>query len=195
MPYKRNPMRCERMCSLARYLISLEANGAWTSASQWLERTLDDSANRRLALAESFLVTDAVLNLCLDVASGLVVNKAQIAKHLAAELPFIATEEILMAAVKAGGDRQTLHERIRVHSQAAATAVKQRGRDNDLLDRLAADPAFARVRPALRSITDPRRFVGRAPEQVSDFIRDVVRPIRRRYRPALRNLSEEKIAL
>jgi len=146
MAYKRNPMRSERIGSLARFVINLAQNAPMTAATQWLERTLDDSANRRLAIAEGFLTTDALLNICINVASGLVVNKAQIAKRLASELPFMATEDILMAAVKAGGDRQELHERIRVHSQAAAHAVKQEGRDNDLLERLMGDEAFAPVR-------------------------------------------------
>jgi len=195
MAYKRNPMRSERICALARLVINGAQNPAMTAATQWLERTLDDSANRRLAIAESFLTTDAILNICIDVASGLVVNKAQIAKRLAAELPFMATEEILMAAVKAGGDRQELHERIRVHSQAAAKAVKQEGADNDLLQRLAGDDAFAAVRGMLKSMTEPRRFVGRAPSQVSEFLRDVVGPIRRRYRAAMTRLQEERITV
>jgi len=195
MAYKRNPMRSERVCALARFVIASSANPAITAATQWLERTLDDSANRRLAIAESFLAADAILNICLDVAGGLVVNKAQIAKRLAAELPFMATEEILMAAVNAGGDRQELHERIRVHAQAAANAVKQEGRENDLLERLAADDAFAAVRGMLKPMTDPRRFVGRAPSQVSDFVRDVVGPIRRKYRNAIRELDDERITI
>ncbi|MFH1731952.1 MAG: adenylosuccinate lyase [Planctomycetota bacterium] len=195
MAYKRNPMRSERVCALARFVIASSANPAITAATQWLERTLDDSANRRLAIAESFLAADAILNICLDVAGGLVVNKAQIAKRLAAELPFMATEEILMAAVNAGGDRQKLHERIRVHAQAAAHAVKQEGRENDLLERLAADDAFAAVRGMLRPMTDPRRFVGRAPSQVSDFVRDVIGPIRRKYRTAMRELENERITV
>ena len=195
MAYKRNPMRSERVCALARFVIASSANPAITAATQWLERTLDDSANRRLAIAESFLAADAILNICLDVAGGLVVNKAQIAKRLAAELPFMATEEILMAAVNAGGDRQALHERIRVHAQAAAHAVKQEGRENDLIERLAADDAFAAVRGMLESMTDPRRFVGRAPSQVSDFVRGVIGPIRRKYRNAIRELDDERITI
>ena len=195
MAYKRNPMRSERICAVSRYIILGAANPAITAASQWLERSLDDSANRRLSLAESFLATDAVLNLCLNVVDGLVVNRAQIAKHLAAEMPFMATEEILMAAVKAGGDRQFLHERIRVHSQAAAHAVKQEGRENDLLERLAADPAFALVAGKLRSLTDPRRFVGRAPSQVTEFLRGVVGPIRRTFRPLIAELHEDSIVV
>ena len=195
MAYKRNPMRSERICSLARFVIATAQNPAITAATQWLERTLDDSANRRLALAQSFLAVDGILNLCIDVVDGLVVNKAVIARRLASELPFMATEEILMAAVKAGGDRQELHERIRVHSQAAAAAVKQKGLDNDLLDRLAADPAFESVRDRLGEMTDPRRFVGRAPSQVTEFNQEVVTPIRRRYRKAMASLREERVTV
>jgi adenylosuccinate lyase len=195
MAYKRNPMRSERIGSLARFVINLAQNAPMTAATQWLERTLDDSANRRLAIAEGFLTTDALLNICINVASGLVVNKAQIAKRLASELPFMATEDILMAAVKAGGDRQELHERIRVHSQAAAHAVKQEGRDNDLLERLMGDEAFAPVRGLIQSITDPRRFVGRAPSQVSEFVKEVVTPVRRRYGKVIRQTEEEKITI
>ena len=195
MAYKRNPMRSERVCALARFVIASSANPAITAATQWLERTLDDSANRRLAIAESFLATDAILNICLDVAGGLVVNKAQIAKRLASELPFMATEEILMAGVSAGGDRQELHERIRVHSQAAAKAVKQEGKDNDLLERLAKDPAFKAVSGMLESMTDPQRFVGRAPSQVSDFVRGVIGPIRRRYGKAMAEMRDERMTV
>jgi adenylosuccinate lyase len=195
MAYKRNPMRSERVCALARFVIASSANPAITAATQWLERTLDDSANRRLAIAESFLATDAILNICLDVAGGLVVNKAQIAKRLASELPFMATEEILMAGVSAGGDRQELHEAIRVHSQAAARAVKQDGKDNDLLERLAKDPAFADVSGMLKSMTDPRRFVGRAPSQVSDFVRGVIGPIRRKYRKMMAEMEDERMTV
>ncbi len=183
MAYKRNPMRCERICSLARFVISLESNAAMTAATQWLERTLDDSANRRLVLPQSFLATDALLILAQNVARGLVVYPQVIAKGLEAELPFMATENLLMAAVAAGGDRQDLHERIRRHSQAAAAVVKGEGGRNDLLDRLAADPAFAGV--DLRSALDPVRFVGRAPQQVDEFLADVVELIRKKYPQAV----------
>lgn len=179
MAYKRNPMRSERICSLARFISSLESNASATASVQWLERTLDDSANRRLTLPQAFLAADAVLILCRNVASGLVVYPKVIAAQLDAELPFMATENILMAAVATGGDRQDLHERIRRHSQAAAAVVKQEGRPNDLLDRLASDPAFAEV--DLSAALDARRFVGRAPEQVDEFIAEVVKPIRQRY--------------
>jgi adenylosuccinate lyase len=148
-------------------------------ATQWLERTLDDSSNRRLVIPQAFLAIDAILLLYQNVASGLVVYPKVIARHLAEELPFMATENVLMAAVSAGGDRQELHERIRQHSQAAAAVVKQQGLPNDLLDRLAKDPAFAKVNVA--QTLDPLHFVGRAPEQVDEFIREVVGPIRARY--------------
>lgn len=179
MAYKRNPMRSERMCSLARFAMNLPANLAQTVATQWLERTLDDSANRRLVLPQAFLAIDAVLILYRNIVDGLVVYPKVIEKHLAEELPFMATEEILMAGVQAGGDRQDLHERIRVHSQAAAQQVKEYGRANDLLDRLKTDAAFASV--DLGNALDARRFVGRAPEQVDAFIANIVEPIRQRY--------------
>lgn len=179
MAYKRNPMRSERLCSLARFVISLESSPAATLSTQWFERTLDDSANRRLVLPQAFLAVDAVLILYLNVADGLVVYPQVIAKNLEAELPFMATENILMAAVAAGGDRQDLHERIRQHSQAAAAVVKGEGGKNDLLERLAADEAFAGV--DLASVLEPSQFVGRAPEQVDEFIAKVVEPIRAKY--------------
>ncbi|MFW6157962.1 MAG: adenylosuccinate lyase [Planctomycetota bacterium] len=193
MAYKRNPMRSERICALARFVITVAQNAPITAATQWLERTLDDSANRRLALAESFLAADAILNLCLNVTDGLVVNAAPIARRLRAHLPFMATEEVLMAAVQAGGDRQELHERIRVHSQAAVKAVKEEGKPNDLLDRLAADPAFEPVHDMLDGLTNPKRFVGRAPAQVTEFIEQVVEPVRETYRSVLADLEEERI--
>ncbi len=179
MAYKRNPMRSERICGLARFIISLESSAAATASVQWLERTLDDSANRRLTIPQAFLAADAVLILCQNVSAGLVVYPKVIAAHLDAELPFMATENILMAAVAAGGDRQDLHERIRRHSQAAAAVVKQEGRPNDLMERLASDPAFAQV--DLTAALDARQFIGRAPEQVDEFIAEVVKPIRARY--------------
>jgi adenylosuccinate lyase len=179
MAYKRNPMRSERICSLARFVSAMEQSAAQTAAVQWLERTLDDSANRRLTLPQAFLATDAVLILCHNVTAGLVVYPKVIAAHLAAELPFMATENILMAAVAAGGDRQDLHERIRRHSQAAAAVVKEQGGANDLMARLAADPAFAQV--DLRAVMEPSQFVGRAPEQVDEFIAAVIAPIREKH--------------
>ena len=179
MAYKRNPMRCERMCSLARFVMSLPANTAGTMATQWMERTLDDSANRRLVIPQAFLATDAVLILYQNIAANLVVYERTIAKNLNEELPFMATENLLMAAVTRGGDRQDLHERIRRHSQAAAIAVKQEGKPNDLLERLASDSAFDGV--DFHAALDPATFIGRAPQQVDEFIEHVVEPIRKRY--------------
>ncbi|MFO0817088.1 MAG: adenylosuccinate lyase [Pirellulales bacterium] len=179
MAYKRNPMRSERICALARFVISLQSSAANTMATQWMERTLDDSANRRLVLPQAFLGVDAILSIYQNVATGLVVYPKVITKNLAEELPFMATENIMMAAVAAGGDRQDLHERIRVHSQEAARQVKQEGRPNDLLDRLSHDPAFASV--DLSGTLDPTQFVGRAPEQVDEFLEEVIAPIQLRY--------------
>jgi adenylosuccinate lyase len=179
MAYKRNPMRSERMCALSRFAISLAGNAEQTAATQWMERTLDDSANRRLSLPQSFLAIDAVLILYRNVIEGLVVHPRVIERNLREELPFLATEEILMAGVRAGGDRQVLHERIRVHSQEAARQVKDEGAANDLIDRLKSDGAFAGV--DLESALDARKFVGRAPEQVDAFVREVVEPIRAKY--------------
>ncbi len=179
MAYKRNPMRSERVCALARFVISLQSSAANTVAVQWMERTLDDSANRRLVLPQAFLATDAILILLQNITAGLVVYPQVIAKNLREELPFMATENLLMAAVQAGGDRQELHETIRRHSQDAARAVKQEGRDNDLLARLAADPSFAKV--DVLGTLEPSQFVGRAPEQVDEFLAEVVDPIRQRY--------------
>lgn len=184
MAYKRNPMRAERMCALSRFVQSLSASAEQTAAVQWMERTLDDSANRRLTLPQAFLGIDAVLILYRNIAEGLVVYPNVIARRLQAELPFMATETILMAGVAAGGDRQDLHERIRVHSQEAAQQVKEHGRENDLLTRLADDPAFAKVN--LNDVSNPIRFVGRAPEQVDTFLAEVVEPIRRRYPASLK---------
>jgi len=183
MAYKRNPMRSERMCALSRFAISLAGNAEQTAATQWMERTLDDSANRRLSLPQSFLAIDAVLILYRNVIEGLVVHPRVIERNLREELPFLATEEILMAGVRAGGDRQVLHERIRVHSQEAGRRVKDEGAANDLFDRLKSDQAFAGV--DLEGALDARKFIGRAPEQVDTFVRDVVDPIRARHRADL----------
>ncbi len=191
MAYKRNPMRCERATALSRFIISLASSPLMTAAEQWLERTLDDSANRRITLAEAFLATDGVLLITANVAGGMVVYPKVIAARVAAELPFMATENILMAAVEAGGDRQELHERIRQHSHAAAAEVKQHGRANDLIERLKADPAFARL--DFKKLLNPRGFIGRAPQQVDAFLRDWVTPIRRRYRDALGGKVELKV--
>ncbi|MFW6169580.1 MAG: adenylosuccinate lyase [Planctomycetota bacterium] len=183
MPYKRNPMRSERICSLARYVISLQSSPAQTAATQWMERTLDDSANRRLVLPQALLAIDAILILWHNVASGLVVYPRVVAKHLREELPFMASENILMAAVATGGDRQELHERIRRHSQAAVATVKQQGGENDLLRRLADDEAFRGV--DFTRALDASQYVGRAPQQVDDFLREVVAPIESHYRDDL----------
>jgi adenylosuccinate lyase len=181
MAYKRNPMRAERMTSLARFVIELEGNGWHTAAEQWLERTLDDSANRRLVLPEAFLATDAILVLGTNVAAGLEVREAVIARHVAAQLPFLATERLLMRGVKAGGDRQRLHEVIRTHSLAVAQAVAENGTANDLLERLARDPAFKTLRVAAREDElDPAAYIGRAPRQVDEFLEQVLPDVLRR---------------
>ncbi|MCC8023250.1 MAG: adenylosuccinate lyase [Clostridiales bacterium] len=177
MAYKRNPMRSERIASLARYVMVDALNPALTASAQWFERTLDDSANKRISVAESFLATDAILELYINVASGLVVYPRVVAKHLNDELPFMATENIMMNAVKKGGDRQELHERIRVHSMAAAKVVKADGKPNDLLDRIAADPAFLMSRTEIEALMKPENFVGRAPKQVEEFLLEEVRPV------------------
>jgi adenylosuccinate lyase len=191
MAYKRNPMRCERATGLARFLMDVAASPLHTAAEQWLERTLDDSANKRLAMAESFLAADACLRIVRNVAEGLVVYPAVIDAAIAAELPFMATENILMAAVRAGGDRQELHEMIRTHSQAAAEQVKTHGRANDLLDRLKGDAAFAAV--DIDALLDPAKFVGRSPQQVDRFLADVVEPIRTRYAGQIDTATELKV--
>jgi adenylosuccinate lyase len=180
MAYKRNPMRAERICSLARFVMSLPANAAQTHATQWMERTLDDSANRRLTLPQAFLATDAILILYQNITSCLAVYPQVIAKHLREELPFMATENILMAAVAAGGDRQELHEKIRQHSRAAAAVVKQQGGENDLIARLKGDEAFAGV--DIDTAVDPAKLTGRSREQVDEFLSEIVEPIRQRYR-------------
>lgn len=174
MAYKRNPMRSERICSLARFVMSLQSSPVMTSAVQWFERTLDDSANRRLVIPQAFLAIDACLILLQNVAEGMVVYEKTVAKNLMEELPFMATESILMAGVAAGGDRQELHERIRQHSQAAALVVKQDALPNDLLSRLAADEAFSNVN--VTAVADPKAFIGRAEQQVHEFIEEVVKP-------------------
>jgi adenylosuccinate lyase len=179
MAYKRNPMRCERATGLCRFVISLANSPLQTAAEQWFERTLDDSSNKRLTIPEPFLALDGALQIVVNVARGLVVYPKTIGAAVMAELPFMATEEVLMAAVQKGGDRQTLHERIRRHSMDAAAEVKQHGRANDLVERLQADESFAGV--DLASALDPKRFVGRAVEQTEDFVRQVIEPIRRRF--------------
>ena len=193
MAYKRNPMRSERVCSLARYVMDLPVNAAHTHATQWFERTLDDSANRRLVLPEAFLGVDVILSLLINITDGLQVWPAVIAKRVAAELPFMATENIMMEAVKAGGDRQELHEAIRVNSMEAARMIKTEGKDNDLLDRLKADPAFAKVAAKIDSLVDPRKFVGRAPEQTEEFIREHISPILAMYDYELTGTSVDSV--
>ena len=180
MAYKRNPMLCERATGLARFVISLAQSGFQNAAEQWLERTLDDSSNKRLLIPEAFLATDGMLQIVTRVAGGLVVYPKVIRARIDAELPFIATEETLMAASAKGGDRQALHERIRVHSQAAAAEVKHQGRQNDLLDRLRSDPAFKSVQ--IDKVMAPERFVGLAPQQVDSFLRIVIAPLQKRFK-------------
>lgn len=197
MPYKRNPMRCERICGLTRFVMNLVGNAYDTAATQWLERTLDDSSNRRLSLPEAFLALDGALDLMHNVASGLIVHEATVKKNLMAELPFMATENILMACVKSGGDRQHYHELIRVHAQAAGLRVKQEGLDNDLLDRLKGDKNFwskARGGPLSaeldwEGVMDPMKYVGRSVEQTERFLKEVVEPLREQYGDAIAKLG------
>ena len=177
MAYKRNPMRSERIASLSRYVMIDVLNPAITAATQWFERTLDDSANKRLSVPEAFLAIDGVLDLYMNVVDGLVVYPKVIEQRLMSELPFMATENIMMDAVKRGGDRQELHERIRTHSMEAGRMVKVEGKPNDLLERIASDPAFGTTMEELQSIMNPRNFVGRAPEQVTEFLNGVIQPI------------------
>ncbi|HEV3445721.1 MAG TPA: adenylosuccinate lyase [Gemmataceae bacterium] len=188
MAYKRNPMRAERMCSLARFVSALAVNTAQTAATQWLERTLDDSASRRLTLPQAFLGTDAVLRLALNISGGLVVNKEVIARNVERALPYMATENILMAAVAQGGDRQVLHEKIRQHSHAVTAALKGGADENDLLERLRADGAFARVN--FEEVLEARNFVGRAPQQVEEFLEQEIAPIRKQYGHLLQQSAE-----
>jgi adenylosuccinate lyase len=188
MAYKRNPMRCERTTALSRLVLSLATSGAMTASEQWLERTLDDSANRRVVIAETFLAVDGILEILINVAGGLVVYPKVVAARVKAELPFMATENILMAAVQAGGDRQKLHEKIRQHSHAAAAQVKQFGKPNDLIARLKADEAFGDVN--FGKVLKPKAYIGRAPEQVNEFLKEVVAPVRRKYRKELNKQVE-----
>jgi adenylosuccinate lyase len=188
MAYKRNPMRAERMCSLARFVSALAVNTAQTAATQWLERTLDDSASRRLTLPQAFLGTDAVLRLALNISGGLLVNKEVIARNVERALPYMATENILMAAVAQGGDRQVLHEKIRQHSHAVTAALKGGADENDLLERLRADAAFARVN--FEEVLEVKNFVGRAPQQVEEFLEQEIAPIRKQYGHLLQQSAE-----
>jgi adenylosuccinate lyase len=195
MAYKRNPMRAERICGLARFVLSLQANTANTAATQWLERTLDDSANRRLTLPEAFLATDAILILAGNIAAGLEVREETIGRHVAEQMPFMATERWLMLGVQAGGDRQALHEVIRGASMAVAEAVS-RGEPNDLLDRLAADAAFAAVPAArLRAELDPARYAGRAEQQVKEFLAEYLDPLLARVRPMAETVTAGEITV
>ncbi len=192
MPYKRNPMRSERVCALSRFLLSLTENLPYTTATQWMERTLDDSANRRISIPEAFFTADAILELCMDITSGMVVYPRVIERHLREELPFMAAEEVMMRAVKKGGDRQALHERIRKYAMEAARAVKE-GEDNPFLDMIASDPAFGLSREELKDILEPRRFVGRAPQQVEEFLEKELFPALEPYRDLLGLKSQVKV--
>ena len=191
MAYKRNPMRSERVTALSRLVLSLASSPQMTASEQWFERTLDDSANRRIVIPETFLAIDGILEILINVLDGLVVYPKVIAARVAAELPFMATENIMMAAVKAGGDRQKLHEKIRQHSHAAAAQVKQFGKANDLIDRLKTDKAFSKVN--FKSVLNPKGYIGRAPQQVDEFIKDIITPIRRKYRKELNRKVELKV--
>lgn len=191
MPYKRNPMRCERICSLARYVITDAQNPAQTAVSQWFERTLDDSANKRISVPEAFLAVDAILNIYINVASGIKVYEKVIEKRLWDELPFMATENIMMEAVKKGGDRQELHERIRLHSIAAGAVVKEQGLPNDLIGRIAADELFGLTEAEIKAKLDPTAYVGRSPRQVEEFIDGCVKPVLERYKNLLDSAEPE----
>ena len=177
MAYKRNPMRSERIASLARYIVVDALNPAITASTQWFERTLDDSANKRIAMAEGFLAADAILNILLNVSDGLVVYPKVVRARVMAELPFMASENIMMKAVKKGGDRQELHERLREHAVAAAAVVKQEGKPNDMIARVEADPAFGLTREEIEAELSPEAFTGRSAEQVTEFLRDVIQPV------------------
>lgn len=185
MAYKRNPMRSERISSLARYVIVDSLNPAVTASTQWFERTLDDSANKRISVPEAFLAVDAILSIYLNVTDGMVVYENVIRKHIMEELPFMATENIMMQAVKKGGDRQELHEKIRVHSMAAARVVKEEGKPNDLLERICADESFNMDKDEIHEILKPELYIGRAPSQTEEFIRDYVAPVLERFKDVL----------
>ena len=181
MPYKRNPMRCERICALARYVIQDAVNPAMTAATQWMERTLDDSANKRIAVSEAFLAVDAILEIYMNVTAGLVVYDRVVSRRVMEKLPFMATENIMMEAVKRGGNRQELHEALREHSHAAARRVKLEGGQNDLIDRIVADPLFPLTRGEIEEQMAPEKYVGRAPSQVTEFLDQEVAPLLARY--------------
>ena len=191
MPYKRNPMRSERICSLARYVIADANNPAITAATQWFERTLDDSANKRIAVPEAFLAVDAILNIMLNVSSGLIVHPKVIERHVMEELPFMASENIMMDAVKRGGDRQQLHERIRVLSIQAGKNVKDLGLSNDLIQLIAADPLFGMTEQELTAHLEPARYIGRCPQQVEEFLKEQVAPALAKYQDCLKDEDTE----
>ncbi len=193
MAYKRNPMRCERACALSRFLMVAPLHSQFTAATQWFERTLDDSAIRRISLPESFLACDGALNLYLNVMENPKVYPKVIEKHLWAELPFMATENILMACVKRGGDRQALHEVIRIHSQDAAAAVKEEGKDNDLLERLAADSSIGMSLDEMKNAMNIKGLVGRAPQQVDEFVAENIGPVLARNNARLGVSSDVRV--
>ena len=191
MPYKRNPMRCERICALARYVMADVMNPTFTAATQWFERTLDDSANKRISVPEAFLAVDAILNIYENVSAGLVVHEKVIEKHILEELPFMASENIMMDAVKKGGDRQELHERIRVHALEAGRNVKDLGLNNNLIDLIAEDPIFGMSREELVAHMEPSRYIGRCPQQVEDFISECITPVLDAHSKALTGVHTE----
>jgi adenylosuccinate lyase len=193
MPYKRNPMRCERVTSLARYIICDSVNTDLTSGAQWFERTLDDSANRRLVLPEMFIATDAMLDIVLGVVRGLTVYPKVIEKRVNEELPFLASESILMEAVKAGGNRQKLHEKIRKYSMETTMLVKEKGADNDFMERIKRDKDFAKIKDKLTNILNPKNFIGRAPKQVTEYITEVAKPLLRKFKKLLGIKNEFKV--
>ena len=193
MPYKRNPMRCERICALSRYVMADVMNGAVTASSQWFERTLDDSANKRISIPEAFLAVDAILNIYANVTSGMVVHEKVIEKHIMEELPFMASENIMMDAVKRGGNRQELHERIRLHSLEAGNNVKELGLSNNLIDLIAADPLFGMSREELTAHLEPARYIGRCPEQVEEFLEGEVRPVLERFASDLKGCGSAEL--
>ncbi len=195
MPYKRNPMRSERICSLARYVMSLTDNAAQTHSTQWFERTLDDSANRRIVLPEAFLGVNAILKLVANVAGGMKLWPKVAGSHIMAELPFMASENIMMAAVKAGGDRQELHEAIRKHSLEAGRMVKEYGKPNDLLERIKKDVLFVKIAKTLDKMMSPENYVGRAPEQVEEFLKIEVKPVLKKYDAILKTSSKRNEGL
>ena len=190
MAYKRNPMRSERISSLARYVIANSINPAITASTQWFERTLDDSANKRISVPESFLAVDAVLNIYLNIATKMVVYPKVIEQHILKELPFMATENIMMQAVKNGGDRQELHEKIRIHSMAAARVVKEEGKENDLIERIVNDKSFNLDIDDIKVVLKPENFIGRAKEQTEEFLRDYVSPVLEKYKDVLGEEAE-----